>query len=233
MNVSFGQQPQYEVHRRKSTGEEVLTISQFPGGVFEWHPVGKTLPGQPPFRMVSKAKAEALARSLKGFVVEASGRQGHSHEDARLSRRGSPCTPSWGAMDKIASPQELQAELEAIRAFVHHSEKPDRQVVASKLRALADRVADPVFSKTATGAADFSRMVSAFMLNPKSNDLHKSVKAWLKAHLKREGVALPEGRLEAQAHDLIYSFDGKTAKAATDAYNSMMKFLKAEYPAKK
>lgn len=44
-------------------------------------------------------------------------------------------------MQKIASPRELQAELKAIMAFVHASEKPDRQVVASKLRALADRVA--------------------------------------------------------------------------------------------
>ena len=44
-------------------------------------------------------------------------------------------------MLKIASPQELQAEIRAIMAFVHASEKPDRQVVAIKLRELADRVA--------------------------------------------------------------------------------------------
>jgi len=44
-------------------------------------------------------------------------------------------------MQKIASPQDLQAEIKAIMAFVHASEKPDRQVVASKLRDLADRVA--------------------------------------------------------------------------------------------
>jgi len=44
-------------------------------------------------------------------------------------------------MLKIASPQELQAELKSIIAFVHASEKPDRQVVASKLRGLADRLA--------------------------------------------------------------------------------------------
>lgn len=43
-------------------------------------------------------------------------------------------------MLKIASPRELQAELKSIIAFVHASEKPDRQVVASKLRDLADRV---------------------------------------------------------------------------------------------
>ena len=44
-------------------------------------------------------------------------------------------------MQKIASPQDLQAELKAIMAFIHASEKPDRQVVASKLRELADHVA--------------------------------------------------------------------------------------------
>jgi len=43
-------------------------------------------------------------------------------------------------MQKIASPQELQAELKAIMAFVHSSEKPDRQVVAAKIRELANRV---------------------------------------------------------------------------------------------
>lgn len=47
-------------------------------------------------------------------------------------------------MQKIASPQELQAELKSILAFVHgHGPdgKPNRSVVAGKLRALADRVA--------------------------------------------------------------------------------------------
>ena len=44
-------------------------------------------------------------------------------------------------MNKIASPQELQAELRSIMAFIHASEKPDRDAVASKLRELADRVA--------------------------------------------------------------------------------------------
>ena len=44
-------------------------------------------------------------------------------------------------MDKIASPQDLQAELQSLRAFVHASEKPDRQVIAAKLHDLADRVA--------------------------------------------------------------------------------------------
>jgi len=47
-------------------------------------------------------------------------------------------------MHKVASPQELQAELQSIMAFIHgHGPegKPDRQVVAAKLRALADRVA--------------------------------------------------------------------------------------------
>ncbi len=44
-------------------------------------------------------------------------------------------------MRKIASPSELQAELRSIMTFIHSSEKPDRQVVAAKLRDLADRVA--------------------------------------------------------------------------------------------
>jgi hypothetical protein len=44
-------------------------------------------------------------------------------------------------MDKIASPQDLQAEIRGIMAFIHASEKPDRQVLASKLRELAHRVA--------------------------------------------------------------------------------------------
>ncbi len=44
-------------------------------------------------------------------------------------------------MEKIASPQELQSEIRSILAYVHHSEKPDRQVVAVRLRELADRVA--------------------------------------------------------------------------------------------
>jgi hypothetical protein len=42
---------------------------------------------------------------------------------------------------RIASPNEFQVELRAIMAFIHASEKPDRQVVASKLRDLADRMA--------------------------------------------------------------------------------------------
>jgi len=48
-------------------------------------------------------------------------------------------------MQKIASPRELQAELKSIIAFVHASEKPDRQVVASKLRELADRISGERF----------------------------------------------------------------------------------------
>ena len=44
-------------------------------------------------------------------------------------------------MQKIATPRELQAELKALMAFVHHSTKPDRQVVAAKIRELAERVA--------------------------------------------------------------------------------------------
>lgn len=47
-------------------------------------------------------------------------------------------------MDKIASPQDLQAELRSLVAFVHASEKPDRQVIAAKLRDLASRVAGSI-----------------------------------------------------------------------------------------
>ncbi len=48
-------------------------------------------------------------------------------------------------MQKIASPQDLQAELRSIMAFIHgHGSegKPDRQIIASKLRDLADRLAN-------------------------------------------------------------------------------------------
>lgn len=48
-------------------------------------------------------------------------------------------------MQKIASPVELQAALRDLVAFIHgHGPdgKPDRQVIASKLRELADRVAN-------------------------------------------------------------------------------------------
>lgn len=45
------------------------------------------------------------------------------------------------SMNRIASPRDLQAELRSVVAFIHASEKPDRQIVASKLRDLADRVA--------------------------------------------------------------------------------------------
>ena len=47
-------------------------------------------------------------------------------------------------MKKIASPNELQAEIRSIIAFVHgHGPegKPDREAIAGKLRDLADRVA--------------------------------------------------------------------------------------------
>jgi hypothetical protein len=52
--------------------------------------------------------------------------------------------PSDGTMQKIASPQELQAELRAVMAFIHGhgpNGKPGRQAIAAKLRELADRVA--------------------------------------------------------------------------------------------
>jgi hypothetical protein len=44
-------------------------------------------------------------------------------------------------MDKIASPQDLQAELRRLLAY-SQSEKPSREKIAGELRALADRVAD-------------------------------------------------------------------------------------------
>ena len=45
-------------------------------------------------------------------------------------------------MHKIASPQDLQAEIRSVMAYVHdHPGKPDREVVATKLRDLAERVA--------------------------------------------------------------------------------------------
>jgi hypothetical protein len=47
-------------------------------------------------------------------------------------------------MDKIATPQDLQAELHSIMALIHASEKPDRQVIASRLNGLADKVAGVV-----------------------------------------------------------------------------------------
>ncbi len=44
-------------------------------------------------------------------------------------------------MQKVATPRELQAELQGLITFVQSSEKPAREVIASKLRTLADRVA--------------------------------------------------------------------------------------------
>lgn len=132
-------------------------------------------------------------------------------------------------MQKIASPQELQAELRRILASTEGPERPSREALAFDLNELADRIAGKKVA--GMGAADFSRMVASFMLK-ESNDLHKSVKAWLKPHLKGESVALPDGRLDDVVHDLIYDFDGKTAKAAVDSYKSMMRYLKSEFSAK-
>ena len=61
-------------------------------------------------------------------------------------------------MHKIASPNELQAELRAIMAFIHASEKPDRQVVAEKLSELADRVADRFKLARSAGEATFKKL---------------------------------------------------------------------------
>lgn len=44
-------------------------------------------------------------------------------------------------MNRIASPRDLQAELHALMTFIRASEKPDRQVLATKLVELADRLA--------------------------------------------------------------------------------------------
>ena len=44
-------------------------------------------------------------------------------------------------MDKIASPQDLQAELNDILASCQGDERPSREVIAADLRDLADRVA--------------------------------------------------------------------------------------------
>jgi hypothetical protein len=60
-------------------------------------------------------------------------------------------------MQKIASPTELQAELCGLIAFIHgHGPdgKPDRRVIASKLRELADRVAGTVTRKDLFKAKD-------------------------------------------------------------------------------
>jgi hypothetical protein len=46
-------------------------------------------------------------------------------------------------MNKIATPQDFQAELRSISAFVQsHPDKPEREIVAAKLRDLANRVAE-------------------------------------------------------------------------------------------
>jgi len=44
-------------------------------------------------------------------------------------------------MRKIASPQELGSELRSLETFIQGSEQPSREVIARKLRDLADRLA--------------------------------------------------------------------------------------------
>lgn len=60
-------------------------------------------------------------------------------------------------MRKIASPTELQAELRSIMAFVQGhgpNGKPDRQLIAAKIRELADRVAAHKVEKQRSGYAN-------------------------------------------------------------------------------
>lgn len=54
-------------------------------------------------------------------------------------------------MEKIASPQDLQAELRSLLAYCQGPTRPSRDLVASKLRDLADRVA-AAGTELATGA---------------------------------------------------------------------------------
>ena len=50
----------------------------------------------------------------------------------------------WGTMQKIASPQELSAELHRLLAYCSGTERPSREKLASELRELADRVAGQI-----------------------------------------------------------------------------------------
>ena len=71
-------------------------------------------------------------------------------------------------MKKIASPVELQAELRSLMAFIqgHGPEgKPDRDVVAAKIRDLADRTASK------SGTADEIDLVSQFLVTPGEADI--------------------------------------------------------------
>lgn len=91
--------------------------------------------------------------------------------------------------------------------------------------------ADDVRTRIAS-AADFSRVVSAWLLNNEGDQLHKNVASLLKNAFKRAGLNVPEGRLQEEAHDLIYNFDGKTDKAAKDAWDSAMKGAERTYGGK-
>jgi len=108
-------------------------------------------------------------------------------------------------------------------------EKAQLEEVASKK---ASDAAWKANTEKHASVGDLGRIVSTFVLK-ESNDLHKNVKAWLKHHLKQEGVALPDGRLDDETHDLIYNWDGKTMKPLETVYKSMMRRLKKDYPAKK
>lgn len=87
-------------------------------------------------------------------------------------------------------------------------------------------------AKTAGGDADFARVMSSWLLNKEGDQLHKNVAGLLKSEFKRAGLTVPDGRLPALAHDLIYNFDGKTSAAAKAAWGSMMKAAKQDFSKK-
>ncbi len=96
-------------------------------------------------------------------------------------------------MQKIASPRELQAELKAIMAFVHHSEKPDREEVANKLNELADRLAG---KRSAAGVLPELEYVEKMM-----KAMHSLVP------LAAGGVKKIEDQIRKELHDLWSTAD--------------------------
>lgn len=96
-------------------------------------------------------------------------------------------------MQKIASPRELQAELKAIMAFVHSSEKPDREVVASKLRALADRVA----------AGPSTWEVSLQVTSPSRPKLRHQLQYTVQAKDKKEAIRKAEAIAKKDGNKVV------------------------------
>jgi hypothetical protein len=104
-------------------------------------------------------------------------------------------------MNKIASPQELQAELQSILAFAHgHGPegKPERQVVAARLRALADRVAasrqlpvsDLLKPMESNGVVFFDIDGDSMSLAVRKGEVPAEVMGgWIRKHL-------PDGKME-------------------------------------